>query len=71
MAEPVELVLFNLSGVLIEVSGVRAILELAGIESEQELWRRWLTAGRNHLAVISACTPSRTRANASQVRNQP
>jgi len=29
--------------VLIELPGVRAMLELTGIESEQELWRRWLT----------------------------
>jgi glucose-1-phosphatase len=43
VAEPVDLVLFDLGGVLIEVSGVRAMLELTGIESEQELWRRWLT----------------------------
>jgi HAD superfamily hydrolase (TIGR01509 family) len=39
----VDLVLFDLGGVLIEVSGVRAMLELTGLESEEELWRRWLT----------------------------
>ena len=43
MAEPVELVLFDLGGVLIEVAGVRAMLELTGIANEEELWRRWLT----------------------------
>jgi len=43
VAEPVDLVLFDLGGVLIEVAGVRAMLELTGIESEEELWRRWLT----------------------------
>lgn len=43
MAGPVDLVLFDLGGVLIELSGVRAMLELTGIESEEELWRRWLT----------------------------
>ena len=43
MAEPVDLVLFDLGGVLIEVAGVRAMLELTGIASEEELWRRWLT----------------------------
>jgi len=37
------LVLFDLGGVLIEVAGVRAMLELTGIASEEELWRRWLT----------------------------
>lgn len=35
--------LFDLGGVLIEVPGVRAMLELTGILSEEELWRRWLT----------------------------
>jgi glucose-1-phosphatase len=43
VAGPVDLVLFDLGGVLIEISGVRAMLELTGIESEEELWRRWLT----------------------------
>jgi glucose-1-phosphatase len=43
VAEPVELVLFDLGGVLIEIPGVRAMLELTGIKSEEELWRRWLT----------------------------
>jgi glucose-1-phosphatase len=42
VAEPVELVLFDLGGVLIELQGVRAMLELTGINSEEELWRRWL-----------------------------
>lgn len=37
MAEPVDLVLFDLGGVLIEVPGARAMLELTGIESEEEL----------------------------------
>lgn len=40
---PLDLVLFDLGGVLIELSGVRAMLELTGITSEEELWRRWLT----------------------------
>ncbi|HEY3733263.1 MAG TPA: HAD-IA family hydrolase [Streptosporangiaceae bacterium] len=43
MAEPVDLVLFDLGGVLIEVAGVGAMLELTGIKSEEELWRRWLS----------------------------
>ena len=42
MAEPVDLVLFDLGGVLIEVPGVHVMLELTGIASEEELWRRWL-----------------------------
>ena len=43
MPEPVDLVLFDLGGVLVELSGVRPMLELTGIDSEEELWRRWLT----------------------------
>jgi len=45
VAEPVDLVLFDLGGVLIEVAGVRAMLELTGIDSEEKLWQRWLTCG--------------------------
>jgi glucose-1-phosphatase len=43
VAEPIELVLFDLGGVLIEVPGVRFMLDLTGMASEEELWRRWLT----------------------------
>ena len=43
MADPVELVLFDLGGVLIELAGVRPMLELTGINSEEDLWRRWLS----------------------------
>jgi putative hydrolase of the HAD superfamily len=43
VAEPVDVVLFDLGGVLIEIPGVLAMLELTGIEREEELWRRWLT----------------------------
>jgi HAD superfamily hydrolase (TIGR01509 family) len=43
VAAPVDVVLFDLGGVLVELSGVRAMLELTGIETEGELWRRWLT----------------------------
>ena len=42
MAEPVELVLFDLGGVLIEVPGAQIMLELTGMASKEELWRRWL-----------------------------
>ena len=39
---PIELVLFDLGGVLIEFAGVESIRGLTGIESDDELWRRWL-----------------------------
>jgi putative hydrolase of the HAD superfamily len=40
---PIELVLFDLGGVLIDLAGVPAMRELSGIDRDDELWRRWLT----------------------------
>ena len=42
MAVPPGLVLFDLGGVLIELRGVSPMADLAGIDDESELWRRWL-----------------------------
>jgi glucose-1-phosphatase len=39
----VQVVLFDLGGVLIELGGVGSMRELTGIESDDELWRRWLS----------------------------
>jgi HAD superfamily hydrolase (TIGR01509 family) len=39
----IDVVLFDLGGVLIDFGGVGPMKELAGIESDDELWRRWLT----------------------------
>lgn len=42
-AAPVEAILFDLGGVLIELAGVARMLEWCpGIETTDELWRRWL-----------------------------
>ncbi|HVV77502.1 MAG TPA: HAD family phosphatase [Mycobacteriales bacterium] len=38
----VQAVVFDLGGVLAEFSGVATMRELAGIDSDAELWRRWL-----------------------------
>jgi glucose-1-phosphatase len=38
-----EFVLFDLGGVLVRLGGVSAMRQLAGIESDEELWRRWLS----------------------------
>lgn len=44
MPDPViEAVLFDLGGVLIDFGGVGPMRQLAGIDSDDELWRRWLT----------------------------
>jgi glucose-1-phosphatase len=40
--DAVQVVLFDLGGVLIELSGVASMRDLSGIDSEDELWRRWL-----------------------------
>lgn len=43
MPEPIEVVLFDLGGVLIDFGGIGPMGELAGIADEDEVWRRWLT----------------------------
>jgi HAD superfamily hydrolase (TIGR01509 family) len=42
-ASSIDIVLFDLGGVLFEVGGVGAMRALAGVDSDDELWRRWLT----------------------------
>jgi putative hydrolase of the HAD superfamily len=39
----IEIVLFDLGGVLIDVGGVPPMKELARIDSDEEMWQRWLT----------------------------
>jgi HAD superfamily hydrolase (TIGR01509 family) len=39
----IEVVLFDLGGVLVDFGGVAPMRELAGIDSDDELWSRWLT----------------------------
>ncbi len=40
---PVDVVLFDLGGVLVDPGGVAEMRELSGIDSDEELWRRWLS----------------------------
>ena len=40
---PIDVVLFDLGGVLIDFGGVDAMRELAGVDSDDEVWRRWLS----------------------------
>ena len=42
-SDTIDLVLFDLGGVLIELGGVAAMMELAGIDTDDELWQRWLS----------------------------
>jgi putative hydrolase of the HAD superfamily len=39
----IDVVLFDLGGVLVRLGGVGALQELAGLESEDEVWLRWLS----------------------------
>ncbi len=41
---PVDFVLFDLGGVLIELGGVAALQELAGAIGDDEVWFRWLAS---------------------------
>lgn len=40
----VEVVVFDLGGVLADFGGLGPLRQMAGIESDEELWRRWLTS---------------------------
>jgi HAD superfamily hydrolase (TIGR01509 family) len=39
----IDIVLFDLGGVLIDFAGVEPMKQLAGIDTDDELWQRWLT----------------------------
>ncbi|HVB94650.1 MAG TPA: HAD-IA family hydrolase [Acidimicrobiales bacterium] len=43
MSDAVEMVLFDLGGVLLQLGGVRSMRELSGIAGDDELWNRWLS----------------------------
>jgi glucose-1-phosphatase len=53
----VDLVLFDLGGVLIEPGGVGPMRALAGIGSDEELWTRWLACPWVQSFESGACTP--------------
>jgi putative hydrolase of the HAD superfamily len=58
MAEPTyDLVLFDLGGVLIQPGGVGPMRVLAGIDSDEELWTRWLGCRYVQTFEAGACTP--------------
>lgn len=43
MNDSIDMVLFDLGGVLLELQGVPSMRELSGISSDEELWSRWLS----------------------------
>jgi putative hydrolase of the HAD superfamily len=53
----VEAVVFDLGGVLAEFNGVATMRELARIESDEELWRRWLGCEWVRRFERGQCTP--------------
>jgi len=53
----VEIVLFDLGGVLFEVGGVAPMRELSGIDTDEELWARWLACRWVKQLEAGRCTP--------------
>ena len=53
----VEIVLFDLGGVLLEVGGVAPMRELSGIETDEELWTKWLDCRWVKQLEAGRCTP--------------
>lgn len=54
---PIEFVLFDLGGVLIQPGGVAPMRELSGIGSDEELWARWLGCSWVRRFEAGTCTP--------------
>jgi putative hydrolase of the HAD superfamily len=53
----VDIVLFDLGGVLMDFGGVGPMKELSGIETDDEMWRRWLTCEWVRIFERGGCTP--------------
>ena len=56
-ARSVDVVVFDLGGVLAEFGGVERMRALAGIDDDEELWRRWLTCEWVRRFERGGCTP--------------
>jgi putative hydrolase of the HAD superfamily len=55
--DEIGIVLFDLGGVLIDVGGVGPMRTLARIDSDEELWRRWLTCPWVRRFERGQCSP--------------
>lgn len=53
----IEVLLFDLGGVLIELSGVPTMLDWAGVSSEETIWQRWLSSAAVRKFEAGGCTP--------------
>lgn len=54
---PPEVVVFDLGGVLAEFGGVERMGTLAGLDDNEELWRRWLTCEWVRRFERGSCSP--------------
>jgi putative hydrolase of the HAD superfamily len=50
-------VIFDLGGVLADFGGLAAMRQLAGMESDEEVWQRWLTCRWVRSFERGACSP--------------
>ncbi len=57
MADAIEFVLFDLGGVLVDPGGVGPMRALAGIETDEELWTRWLGCRWVRAFEAGRCSP--------------
>src|SRR3954469_9291633 len=55
--DSIDVVLFDLGGVLIDFGGVDPMKRLAGIDTDDELWRRWLTCRWVRSFERGECSP--------------
>jgi putative hydrolase of the HAD superfamily len=53
----IDVVLFDLGGVLVDFGGVEAMKQLSGITDDDELWHRWLTCRWVREFERGGCTP--------------
>lgn len=54
---PFDVVLFDMGGVLVRLTGVGSMQELAGLGSEAEVWEKWLACDWVRAFERGLCTP--------------
>jgi HAD superfamily hydrolase (TIGR01509 family) len=58
MDHSIELVIFDIGGVLVDQGGVSAMKELSGIDDDAELWSRWLSCRWVSSFESGRCSPA-------------